>query len=147
MKHNISNNKNIIKAKVAEEEKLNIKHLKKILPKLKRLKDYESKSLYLMIIVQGFIFYTLAYVFFYGYYFGGKSNNIQSVLQVVINPVPFNFKFLTILGSFLVLIVLVVVNISGKISQSLNKKSKMAFLDIIFLIILFILKYGYFQYT
>lgn len=133
------NNKDVYKSKVDEDvTKVDLAFLKMILPRLKSLKDYESKSLYLMIIIIGFLFYTLAYVFFYGYYFGGEAKNIQSVLQVVINPVPFNFKSLTMLGMFFVLIVIAFINITMKISESLNGNSKIVVIDMLLLIITFI---------
>lgn len=113
--------------------------LSTFLSKLKKIKEYESKTIYFFILLLGFAFYTLAYVFFYGYYFSGKSDNIQSILQVMINPVPFNFKSLIVLGIFFVLIVFIFVFMTIKLIDSITKATKFYIIsDMIFFIILFI---------
>lgn len=112
----------------------NLNKFEKYLKLIKKLKDYESKWLYFLLIAFGFIFYTLAYVFFYGYYFGGSIKNVPSVIKIIINPVPFNFKSLTVLGVIFALVVTVFVNISTKITQKVKDKSKLIILDMLILI-------------
>jgi len=103
---------------------------------LNALKSYDSKIVYFTVLLLGFGLYTLAYVFFYGFYFGKKSENVISILQVVINPVPFNFKSLTMLGLFLVIVCTVFIIILQKITESLTKKSGFIIVDLLVLIIL-----------
>ena len=103
---------------------------------LNELKIYDSKIVYFIVLLMGFGLYTIAYVFLYGFYFGRESNNVMSVIQVVINPVPFNFKSLTMLGLFLVILLAGFISILHKIADSLKRKSKLIIFDLIILVVL-----------
>lgn len=65
-------------------------------------------------------FYALAYLFFYGYYFGGNSSNSLSLITLFIYPIPFNFKSLTLLGLFLAIIVIGIATILNKLIKSIK---------------------------
>lgn len=65
-------------------------------------------------------FYALAYLFFYGYYFGGNSSNSLSFITLFIYPIPFNFKSLTLLGLFLATIVIVIATVLNNLIKSIK---------------------------
>jgi hypothetical protein len=103
-----------------------------------KLKSYDLKIVYFAILLLGFGLYTLAYVFLYGFYFGRGSDDIMSIIHVIINPVPFNFKSLTMLGLFLVILLAFFMMVLQRITDSLYKRSKYILLDLLVLIILII---------
>lgn len=115
------------------------KSISKILEEwLIQLKRFDLKIIYFSIVLLGFVLYTIAYVFLYGFYFGRESGDIMSIIQVIINPVPFNFKSLTILGLFLVLLLTFVIIVLQRITDSLLNKTIYIISDLVVLIILII---------
>ncbi|MBK1809519.1 hypothetical protein JHL18_02520 [Clostridium sp. YIM B02505] len=50
-----------------------------------------------------YFFYQLGYAFLYGFYFGGSDNNSIPIIDMVVNPVPFNFKSISAIGALLLL--------------------------------------------
>ncbi|GKX66891.1 hypothetical protein [Inconstantimicrobium mannanitabidum] len=49
-------------------------------------------------IVISYFFFQLGYCFWYGFYLGGDLNDYISLIDIFMNPVPFNFKSITIIG-------------------------------------------------
>lgn len=45
-----------------------------------------------------YFFYQLGYSFLYGYYFGGYKEDTISIIDMIVNPVPFNFKSISAIG-------------------------------------------------
>ncbi|WP_167544370.1 hypothetical protein [Paenibacillus xylanexedens] len=50
-----------------------------------------------------FYFYILGYCFIYGYYFSGNIENLPSILNITINPVPIKFHSVSLISIFLFL--------------------------------------------
>jgi hypothetical protein len=123
----------------------NTKKMKSFLNKIEESKKYESKLLYSGLAFIAFFVYTLSYVFFYGYYFSGQSDEPISMVKAFLNPVPFNFKSLTIIGLFLIIVLLILLNIEYKMSISLREKSITFFMDLFALVIIIIVIQAFFS--
>lgn len=97
----------------------------KIIPIKMSLKDYYFKIVSFSsnfigkAIITGislfiaYLFYQLGYALLYGYYFGGNEYEIAP-LTIMINQIPFDFKYVTVLGIFILSIVLLVLLLSYK---------------------------------
>ncbi|MCI1583484.1 MAG: hypothetical protein LKH93_15930 [Clostridium beijerinckii] len=89
-----------------------------------------------------YFFYQLGYVFIYGFYFGGDVQS--SIFSISINPVPFNFKAVIVIGVFLLIYILV---LCFPIAMSLFYRFNILtfiFLIIIFFLIILSLEYMFF---
>lgn len=77
------------------------------------------KNVFLLFTATSFlslVFYSLGYAFLYGYYFSGKSS--PSLLELLINPVPFNFKtVITISAAFFFAVIILLLSGRFVISQ------------------------------
>jgi hypothetical protein len=67
---------------------------------LKKLNLASSTGIILTTIaaILGYLFYQCGYSFLYGYYFGGSAANDISIIDMIVNPVPFNFKSVVPVG-------------------------------------------------
>ena len=54
--------------------------------------------------VFGLLFYSMGYFFLYGYFFGGIDKGFKAFIYFLINPIPFGFKQVLIVGSILLAI-------------------------------------------
>lgn len=76
-------------------------------------------SLFSAIVI--YFFYNLGYAFLYGFYFGGKDDQI-SIFEIMINPVPFNFKSIVGVGFVLLVFVCISFILLYRILKSSNIK-------------------------
>ncbi|NRT87269.1 hypothetical protein [Clostridium beijerinckii] len=100
---------------------------------------YPKYSWTLLSFLIVYFFYQLGYVFIYGFYFGGDVQN--SIFNISINPVPFNFKAIVVVGVFLLIYILV---LCFPVIISISHKSNVfafIFLFIIIFLIVFSLEY------
>lgn len=89
-----------------------------------------KKILYSSIIpIVALFFYSLAYLFFAGFYFGGTKDNTVPMLELIINPIPFNYKGLILLGSVLLCFFISLTYIGVNLTKSLvlNQRSMTLF--------------------
>jgi hypothetical protein len=124
--------------KISKDNQTFIQVIKNVLKLSELSKRYESKTLYIVLVFLGFFVYTLAYVFFYGYYFSGQSGDLPSMIQAFVNPVPFNFKPLTIIGLSLIVVLLVLTNMAYIMVTSLKSNPIEFIVDLIILVALII---------
>ncbi|ACL19502.1 hypothetical protein Dhaf_1449 [Desulfitobacterium hafniense DCB-2] len=78
--------------------------------------------------VIGVFFYTLGYLFLYGYYFGGEELSVDpSFLKILVKFVPFNHSSVTLVG-FLYLITVLIISVwLVQLYFKWNQKPKMEF--------------------
>lgn len=112
--------------------------LKILFPMFKKPNNLDLKSIYFLLsstlAILTIFFYGLSYIFFYAYYFCVNKNNMP-MLDIIINPIPFNFRSLSILGFFLVIIFAILLYCLGKIIKSIKANSISIFIfDVIILL-------------
>ncbi|KQY84170.1 hypothetical protein ASD24_10335 [Paenibacillus sp. Root52] len=64
----------------------------------------------LILSLFGFFFYTVGYSFLYGYYISGNESSFVSTLNVITNPVPFNYYTVLIISSLLMISVIFLIS-------------------------------------
>ncbi len=65
--------------------------------------------------------YGIGYLFLYGYFFGGSTGNSPSLIQVFINPVPFNFYAVIISSILFIICVVLILYFLNKVTNLLQK--------------------------
>lgn len=89
-------------------------------------------------LLVAYFFYQLGYSFLYGFYFGGNTNEYISLIDMIVNPVPFNFKSITAIGIiYLILLIAYFVPLVSSIYE--NKISKKVTFFMIYLFIIFMM--------
>ncbi|NFV11718.1 hypothetical protein FDG09_01930 [Clostridium sporogenes] len=111
---------------------------------LKRIFDDDSiakkieKSVWfnkILIVLGGiilYLFYNLGYAFLYGYYFGGDLEDKVPLIDMFVNPIPFNFKSIVFMGILLLIYIIMTFLPLGKIILSDKIRDKIFWL-IVFL--------------
>lgn len=78
--------------------------LSDLLKKNKRLLVASITTLSLLFTIFNFFTFAIGYIFLYGFFFGGKmGDNNSSVMETFVNPVPFNFYSVMIIGYLIVI--------------------------------------------
>lgn len=92
------------------------------------------------------VFYSFSYVFLYGYYFGGHNKEQMSFINIIVNPVPFNFKSLVIVGVILFIICVVILFSLYNLYQSLKCRNLLGYILHLSIFIIFIIIIHYILY-
>ncbi|MBU3131180.1 hypothetical protein KPL40_01845 [Clostridium gasigenes] len=71
-----------------------------------------------------YFFYNLGYAFLYGYYFGGDLDDKVPLIDMFVNPIPFNFKSIVFIGILLLMYIIMTFLPLGKIVLSNKIKDK-----------------------
>lgn len=93
-----------------------------------------------------YFFYQLGYSFLYGYYFGGDGKDTISIIDMVVNPVPFNFKSISAIGLIFLfsLITYLVPLILSIYEHEVGKKAIYFGIHIFMIFLIIILSSGFF---
>lgn len=72
---------------------------KKLMDRLRSFLKINNAPMYsyAIVIIIAYFFYQLGYSFIYGFYFGSENKYI-SLMDIFVNKVPFDFKFLSVVG-------------------------------------------------
>lgn len=101
--HSKSNSTSTAMTNNKENDKKVFGRLVKDIKQLFTSKDTKIYALSTTILLLSMFIYGQAYLFFYGYYFGNNT----PLYKAIINPVPFNYKSLILLGLFIIIILFV----------------------------------------